>query len=243
MPSCSVGLGARRRGAGHPDGRAARWPSSPGSPAEGGRPRRCKSCRSPIGGTGSWCCSGASTPTRGTACARRAPGPDGVRGGRAHRGAHQRRRRLGRTCSVGQPVLISDHLNLTARSPLVGPAVRRPDRRVLAAPAGAGPRDRPDARRGRLRRPARVRTTRRRPRSGCCGRSAPTWSACRRCTRPSRPARPAPTCSGMSLVTNLAAGITGEPLDHTEVLAAGGASAARMGALLADWSSTASDDR
>ena len=38
---------------------------------------------------------------------------------------------------------------------------------------------------------------------------------------------------GISLVTNLAAGMTGEPLDHLEVLAAGNASAARMGALLA----------
>jgi purine-nucleoside phosphorylase len=38
---------------------------------------------------------------------------------------------------------------------------------------------------------------------------------------------------GISLVTNLAAGMTGEPLDHKEVLAAGNASAARMGALLA----------
>jgi purine-nucleoside phosphorylase len=37
---------------------------------------------------------------------------------------------------------------------------------------------------------------------------------------------------GISLVTNLAAGITGEPLDHEEVLAAGRASATRMGDLL-----------
>jgi len=37
---------------------------------------------------------------------------------------------------------------------------------------------------------------------------------------------------GISLVTNLAAGITGEPLDHAEVLEAGRASAARMGQLL-----------
>ncbi len=34
------------------------------------------------------------------------------------------------------------------------------------------------------------------------------------------------------MVTNLAAGITGAPLDHQEVLAAGKASAARMGVLL-----------
>jgi purine-nucleoside phosphorylase len=39
---------------------------------------------------------------------------------------------------------------------------------------------------------------------------------------------------GLSLVTNLAAGMTGEPLDHHEVLAAGAASAGRMGELLRD---------
>ncbi|HET9499585.1 MAG TPA: purine-nucleoside phosphorylase [Marmoricola sp.] len=37
---------------------------------------------------------------------------------------------------------------------------------------------------------------------------------------------------GISLVTNLAAGITGQPLDHQEVLAAGKAAATRMGGLL-----------
>jgi purine-nucleoside phosphorylase len=37
---------------------------------------------------------------------------------------------------------------------------------------------------------------------------------------------------GISLVTNLAAGITGEPLDHEEVLEAGQAAATRMGKLL-----------
>jgi len=37
---------------------------------------------------------------------------------------------------------------------------------------------------------------------------------------------------GISLVTNLAAGITGEPLNHHEVLEAGKAAATRMGALL-----------
>jgi purine-nucleoside phosphorylase len=38
---------------------------------------------------------------------------------------------------------------------------------------------------------------------------------------------------GLSLVTNLAAGITGAPLDHREVLEAGNAAAERMGTLLA----------
>ena len=37
---------------------------------------------------------------------------------------------------------------------------------------------------------------------------------------------------GISLVTNAAAGVTGEPLDHEEVLAAGRAAASRMGGLL-----------
>ena len=37
---------------------------------------------------------------------------------------------------------------------------------------------------------------------------------------------------GISLVTNLAAGMTGEPLNHEEVMAAGRAAATRMGALL-----------
>jgi purine-nucleoside phosphorylase len=39
---------------------------------------------------------------------------------------------------------------------------------------------------------------------------------------------------GLSLVTNLAAGISGEPLNHEEVLAAGKSAATRMGGLLAD---------
>ncbi len=39
---------------------------------------------------------------------------------------------------------------------------------------------------------------------------------------------------GISLVTNAAAGMTGQPLDHQEVLAAGNAAASRMGRLLAD---------
>ena len=38
---------------------------------------------------------------------------------------------------------------------------------------------------------------------------------------------------GISLVTNLAAGISGEPLNHEEVLEAGRTAAARMGGLLA----------
>jgi purine-nucleoside phosphorylase len=39
---------------------------------------------------------------------------------------------------------------------------------------------------------------------------------------------------GISLVTNLAAGISDQPLDHAEVLEAGRNAAARMGGLLGD---------
>jgi purine-nucleoside phosphorylase len=39
---------------------------------------------------------------------------------------------------------------------------------------------------------------------------------------------------GISLVTNLAAGMTGEPLNHEEVLAAGNAAATQMGGLLSN---------
>jgi purine-nucleoside phosphorylase len=39
---------------------------------------------------------------------------------------------------------------------------------------------------------------------------------------------------GITLVTNLAAGISAEPLDHAEVIAAGKAAATRAGKLLAD---------
>jgi purine-nucleoside phosphorylase len=37
---------------------------------------------------------------------------------------------------------------------------------------------------------------------------------------------------GISMVTNLAAGLSGEPLNHAEVLEAGKAAASRMGGLL-----------
>ena len=39
---------------------------------------------------------------------------------------------------------------------------------------------------------------------------------------------------GLSLVTNLAAGLTGAPLDHHEVLEAGAGAATRMGTLVRD---------
>ncbi|EUA89331.1 purine nucleoside phosphorylase [Mycobacterium ulcerans str. Harvey] len=95
---------------------------------------------------------------------------------------------------VGQPVLISDHLNLTARSPLVGAqfvdltdAYSARLRAVARQADPSWPKACTPACRGRI--------TRHPPRSACCGCWAPTWSACRRCTRPLPPARRGPRCS------------------------------------------------
>ena len=51
----------------------------------------------------------------------------------------------------GTPVLIRDHINLTAHSPHRGRELRRPHRPLLAAAARPRPRGRPRPRRGRLR--------------------------------------------------------------------------------------------
>ncbi len=134
---------------------------------------------------------------------------------------------------VGQPVLISDHLNLTARSPLVGPQfvdlvdAYAPRLRALARqidPALAegvyagvpGPH---------YETPAEIRMLR------VLGADLVGMSTVHE-TIAARAA--GAEVLGVSLVTNLAAGITGEPLSHVEVLAAGAAAATRIGSLLAD---------
>jgi purine-nucleoside phosphorylase len=134
---------------------------------------------------------------------------------------------------VGQPVLISDHLNLTARSPLVGPQfvdlvdAYAPRLRALARDADPalvegvyaglpGPH---------YETPAEIRMLR------VLGADLVGMSTVHE-TIVARAA--GAEVLGVSLVTNLAAGITGEPLSHVEVLAAGAASATRMGSLLAD---------
>ncbi|WP_448418785.1 purine-nucleoside phosphorylase [Mycolicibacter minnesotensis] len=134
---------------------------------------------------------------------------------------------------VGQPVLISDHLNLTGRSPLQGahfvdmvdayaPALRALAREVdptLAEGVYAGmPGPQYET-------PAEIRMLR------TLGADLVGMSTVHEAIA----ARAAGAqVLGVSLVTNLAAGITGEPLSHAEVLAAGRASAGRMGALLAE---------
>ena len=134
---------------------------------------------------------------------------------------------------VGQPVLISDHLNLTARSPLVGPQfvdltdAYAPRLRSLARQVDPGLTEGVYA--GlpgpHYETPAEVRMLR------TLGADLVGMSTVHE-TIAARAA--GAEVLGVSLVTNLAAGISGEPLSHAEVLAAGAASASRMGALLAD---------
>jgi purine-nucleoside phosphorylase len=133
--------------------------------------------------------------------------------------------------AVGDPVLISDHINLTGRTPLVGPRfVDLSD--VYAARLRALVREiDPSIAEGvyaqfhgpQYETPAEVRM------AGVLGADLVGMS-----TALEAIAARAEGCEvlGISLVTNLAAGL-GDPLDHEEVLAVGKASATRMGELLA----------
>jgi purine-nucleoside phosphorylase len=135
---------------------------------------------------------------------------------------------------VGDPVLISDHINLTGRTPLVGARfvdltdlysarLRRLmksidssiDEGVYAAFGGP-----------QYETPAEIRMV------ATLGADLVGMS-----TALEAIAAHAEGCEvlGLSLVTNLAAGLSGDKLDHAEVLAAGKASASRMGALLAEF--------
>jgi purine-nucleoside phosphorylase len=133
---------------------------------------------------------------------------------------------------VGQPVLISDHLNLTARSPLVGAQfvdlvdAYSPRLRALARDVD------PSLTEGvyaglpgpHYETPAEIRMLR------TLGADLVGMSTVHE-TIAARAA--GAEVLGISLVTNLAAGMTGEPLSHGEVLEAGRQSATRMGSLLA----------
>ncbi len=133
--------------------------------------------------------------------------------------------------AVGQPVVISDHLNLTATSPLVGPQfvdltdLYSPRLRALAT------RIDPSLAEGvyaglpgpHFETPAEIRMLRTMG-ADLVGMSTVLEAIAARAL--------AAEVFGLSLVTNLAAGITGQPLDHREVLAAGIAAAGRMGELL-----------
>lgn len=141
--------------------------------------------------------------------------------------------------AVGQPVLISDHMNLTGRNPLVGPADER-----------LGPRfpDMTDAYSARLRTLARslepdlaegvyaglLGPTYETPAEvamvGTLGAHLVGMSTV---TETIAAVHAGAEVLAISLVTNLAAGLAGEKLDHSEVLEVAGASAERMGALVA----------
>jgi purine-nucleoside phosphorylase len=142
--------------------------------------------------------------------------------------------------TVGQPVLISDHLNLTGRSPLAGApppegyASRFTDLtdlyserlRVLALAAD------PDLEEGvyaampgpHYETPAEIRMLRTLG-ADLVGMSTVLEAIAAR--------HLGAEVLAISLVSNMAAGITGQALDHAEVVAAGNAAAARVGALLA----------
>lgn len=135
--------------------------------------------------------------------------------------------------AVGQPVLISDHLNLTARSPLVGaqfvdlvdaysPRLRALTRDVDPALAEGVYAGLPGP---HYETPAEIRMLR------TIGADLVGMSTVHE-TIAARAA--GAEVLGISLVTNLAAGMTGEPLNHAEVLEAGRQSATRMGSLLSE---------
>jgi purine-nucleoside phosphorylase len=135
--------------------------------------------------------------------------------------------------SVGQPVLISDHLNLTARSPLVGAEfvdlvdAYSPRLRALARTVD------PSLNEGvyaglpgpHYETPAEIRMLR------VLGADLVGMSTVHE-TIAARAA--GAEVLGLSMVTNLAAGMTGQPLSHAEVLEAGRQSATRMGSLLGE---------
>ena len=131
----------------------------------------------------------------------------------------------------GTPVLISDHINLTGRSPLVGATfVDLTDLYSSRLRAMCREVD-PSLDEGvyvqfpgpHYETPAEVRM------AGILGGDLVGMST----TLEAIAAREAGLeVLGISLVTNLAAGISDQPLDHAEVLEAGRAAASRMGELL-----------
>jgi purine-nucleoside phosphorylase len=135
---------------------------------------------------------------------------------------------------IGQPVLISDHLNLTARSPLVGATfvdltdlysarLRRLARQIDPALAEGvyaalpGPH---------YETPAEIRMLRTLG-ADLVGMSTALEAIAARAE--------GVEVLGLSMVTNAAAGITGEALDHQEVLDAGRAAAGRLGEFLVEF--------
>ncbi|ADJ42727.1 purine-nucleoside phosphorylase [Amycolatopsis mediterranei S699] len=132
---------------------------------------------------------------------------------------------------VGQPVLISDHLNLTARSPIVGANfVDLTDlysKRLRDIAREIDPSLEEGVYAGltgpHFETPAEIRMLRTLG-ADLVGMSTVLEAIAARAA--------GVEVFGLSLVTNLAAGMTGEPLNHEEVLEAGRAAATKMGSLL-----------
>ncbi len=141
--------------------------------------------------------------------------------------------------AVGQAVLIADHLNLTGRSPLTGANRDDLGPRFVDLTQAWSPRLRalaravdPSLEEGvyacfagpQYETPAEVRMAR------AMGADLVGMSTVLECIAARHLGA---EVLGFSLVTNLAAGLSGEVLDHAEVLAAGAAAAERVGALIA----------
>ncbi len=135
---------------------------------------------------------------------------------------------------VGQAVVISDHLNLTARSPLVGATfvdltdlysarlrklAHQLDPTLAEGVYAALPGPHYET-------PAEIRMLRAMG-ADLVGMSTALEAIAARAA--------GMEVFGLSMVTNAAAGITGEVLDHQEVLAAGKAAAGRLGQFLVEF--------
>lgn len=142
---------------------------------------------------------------------------------------------------VGQPVLISDHINLTGRSPLTGPpppdgypgrftdlsGLYSPRLRALARESDPSLAEGVYAALGgpHYETPAEIRMLRAAG-AGLVGMSTALEAIAAR--------HLGAEVLGVSLVTNPAAGLSREPLDHGDVIRAAEASAARIGRLLSE---------
>jgi purine-nucleoside phosphorylase len=139
---------------------------------------------------------------------------------------------------VGQPVLISDHLNLTARSPIAGANFVDLTDLYSARLRGLAKEIDSSLEEGvyaglvgpHFETPAEIRMLRTMG-ADLVGMSTVLEAIAARAA--------GVEVFGLSLVTNLAAGMTGEPLNHEEVLEAGRNAATRMGSLLRELVSRA----
>jgi len=136
------------------------------------------------------------------------------------------------TQRVGTPVLISDHINLTGANPVTGPRFVDLTEVYSARLRGLVREVEPGLTEGvyaalrgpTYETPAEIRMLRTLG-ADLVGMSTVLEAIAAR--------EAGAEVLGISLVTNLGAGLTGEPLDHEEVLAVGRATATRMGDLLA----------